>query len=122
MKKRGVSVDEARALLQSFDDVTQGRKYGYPCYLVDDRFFARFRDDDSVLVLQIASIDEREVLMQLDADAFFFTDHYKNYPSVLIRLAEVPRPLFTDVVNAAWRHLSAARPARRRRSTTSRSR
>lgn len=87
-----------------------------PSFLLNGRFLARFRDDDTVLVLQLASIGDREVLMELEPRAFFFTEHYRNYPAVLIRLADVPRPLFRDVVTEAWRHVSSKPPARPRKA------
>lgn len=111
---RGVRVQDARRLLLQLPNVSEGRSYGMPSFLLNGRFLARFRDDDTVLVLQLATIGERDVLMQLDPRAFFFTEHYRNYPAVLIRLAEVPRSLLTDVVTEAWRHVSALPPARRR--------
>jgi hypothetical protein len=83
-----------------------------PSFLLSGRFFARFRDDDTVLVLQLGTIAERDVLMQLDSRAFFFTEHYRNYPAVLIHLAEVPQALFADVVREAWHQVSAARAGR----------
>ncbi len=104
MKQRGVSVTNARRLLLGLPNVVEGRSYGMPSFLLNGRFLARFRDDDTVLVLQLATIGEREVLMELDPRAFFFTEHYRNYPAVLIRLAEVVPPLLTDVVTEAWRH------------------
>jgi hypothetical protein len=67
------------------------------------------------LVLQLATIAEREVLMELDPRAFFFTDHYRNYPAVLIRLADVPRSLFAVVVKEAWDQVSAVRSTRSKR-------
>jgi hypothetical protein len=114
-----VRVAGARRLLLSLPDVSEGRSYGFPSFLLNGRFFARFRDDDTVLVLQIASIDDRDVLMQLEPRAFFFTDHYRNYPAVLIRLADVPAALFRDVVRQAWKHVSSL-PARKPRKRTSR--
>jgi len=86
-----------------------------PSFLLNGRFFARFRDDDTVLVLQLGTISDRDTLMQLDPRTFFFTEHYRNYPAVLIRLAEVPRSLFEDVVREAWRHV-AAMPSRSSKS------
>lgn len=80
-----------------------------PSFLLHGRFFARFRDDDTVLVLQLTTINERDVLMDLDPDVFFFTDHYRNYPAVLIRLAEVKPALLASVVREAWEQLSAKR-------------
>jgi hypothetical protein len=108
---------EARRLLLRLPNVVKGRSYGMPSFLLHGRFLARFRDDDTVLVLQLATIDEREVLMELDSQAFFFTDHYRNYPAVLIRLAEVVPALFGDVVTEAWRHVNALPPARPRKRT-----
>jgi hypothetical protein len=78
-----------------------------PSFLLNGRFLARFRDEDTVLVLQLATISEREVLMELDPSAFFFTEHYRNYPAVLVRLGEVATPLLADVVTESWRHVSA---------------
>jgi hypothetical protein len=85
-----------------------------PSFLLNGRFLARFRDDDTVLVLQLGAIPERDVLMQFDPRAFFFTEHYRDYPAVLVRLAEVPRPLLVDVVTESWRHVAALPPARPR--------
>lgn len=96
-------------------NVVEGRSYGMPSFLVNGRFFARFRDEDTVLVLQLATIDEREVLMQLDPDAFFFTEHYRNYPAVLVRLASVTPALLSEVVTESWRHASALPPGRPRK-------
>jgi len=110
-----VSVREARRLLLDLPNVVEGRSYGMPSFLINGRFLARFRDDDTALVLQLATIGEREVLMELDPRAFFFTEHYRNYPAVLIRLAEVVPALLTDVVKEAWRHVSALPPARPRK-------
>ena len=109
-----VRVTEARRFLLGLENVVEGTSYGFPSFLVNGRFLARFRDDDTVLALRIASIDDREVLMQINPDAFFVTDHYRNYPAVLIRLAKVPRALFRDVVTAAWKHASS-RPAKKPR-------
>ena len=111
---RGVRVADARRLLLKLPGIKEGRSYGMPSFLLNGRFLARFRDDDTVLVLQLATIGERAVLMDLDSRAFFFTDHYRNYPAVLIRLDEVPPALLNDVVREAWQHVSMLPPARNR--------
>src|SRR6266567_5996380 len=104
-RRRGVRVVEARRLLLKLPNVTEGRSYGMPSFLLNRRFLARFRDDDTVLVLALASISERDVLMELDPRAFFFTEHYRNYPAVLVRLAEVPPALLSDVLRESWSHV-----------------
>ena len=114
-RRRGVRVVEARRLLLKLANVAEGRSYGMPAFLLNGRFLARFRDDDAVLVLQLATIGERDVLMELDPRAFFFTEHYRNYPAVLVRLAEVARPLLIDLVTEAWRHVASLPPPRPRK-------
>ena len=112
---RGVQVAEVRRLLLSFAKVVEGRSYGMPSFLLNGHFLARFRDEDTVLVVQLATIGERDVLMELDPRAFFFTDHYRNYPAVLVRLAEVPAALLRDVLQESWGHVGALPAARPRR-------
>ncbi len=114
---RGVRVPDARRFLLRLPNVSEGRSYGMPSFLLNGRFFARFRDDDTVLVLQLGTISDRDALMQLDPRTFFLTEHYRRYPAVLIRLAEVPRSLFADVVTEAWRQVAAMRPARHKSTT-----
>lgn len=53
--------------------------------------------------------------MHMDPRAFCCTDHYRNYPAVLIRLAEVPGRLLTRVLRDAWEHVSALPPVRKRK-------
>src|SRR5687767_6899287 len=89
-RARGVGLEDARRMLLRLPHVSEGRSYGLPAFLLNGRFLARFRDDDTVLVVQLATIADRDFLMQVDPRAFFFTEHYRNYPAVLIRLAEVP--------------------------------
>lgn len=110
-----VRVADVRRLLLDLPDVVEGTSYGMPSFLVNGHFLARFRDDDTVLALRIASIDDRDVLMQLNPKAFFFTDHYRDYPAVLIRLADVPRPLLRDVLKAAHKHVGTQRPKKRKK-------
>lgn len=119
--KRGVPVATARRLLLERPGVVEGRSYGMPSFLLHGRFLARFRDDDTVLVVQLATIGERDVLMELDERSFFFTDHYRNYPAVLVRLAEVPPALLGDVLKESWKHVAALPPKRPRAKRRGRS-
>ena len=116
---RGVRVAEVQRMLCKLPDVVEGRSYGMPSFLLNGRFLARFRDGDTVLVVQLATIGERDVLMELDPRAFFFTEHYRNYPAVLVRLAEVPPALLSDVLRESWSHvveLPATRPRKARKA------
>lgn len=114
-RRHPVTVAEARRLLLALDGVKPGTSYGMPSFMLHEKFFARFRDDDTVLVLQLGSIDDRDVLMQMDPKEFFYTDHYKDYPAVLIRLAEINKARLVETLNVAWEDISAMRAPKRKR-------
>jgi hypothetical protein len=81
----------------------KGTSYGMPSFKVAGKFFARLRDDDTVLVIHLRSFEERDRLLENEPAAFFSTDHYRNYPTVLVRLARVSERLLNEVLADAWR-------------------
>lgn len=113
-RTRGVTPARARRLLLALPEIEEEPSYGMPSFKVKGRFFARFRDDDTVLVVMVGTITDRDILTQLDSRAFFFTDHYRNYPTVLIRLAEVPVDLLKDVLQEAHAQAEVKRARRKR--------
>jgi hypothetical protein len=63
--------------------------YGQPSIFIGKKFLARYRREDDSVVLIVDSIDERDHLLAMDPDLYFITDHYRNYPSVLVRAAKL---------------------------------
>jgi hypothetical protein len=54
------------------------------------------------LVVKIG-FDERAKLIAADPDVYYVTDHYTNYPSVLVRLSRIRRDALRDLLGMAWR-------------------
>jgi hypothetical protein len=44
--------------------------------------------------------------MQSQPDVFYTTDHYREYPSVLIRLAAADADQVQELIESAWRELA----------------
>jgi len=78
---------EMDAIVMAFPMVEKGMSYGRPSYKVNGKFFTRLRREDASLVLVEVPFDEREMLMEAEPQTFHFTAHYKDYPSVLARIA-----------------------------------
>jgi hypothetical protein len=68
-----------------------------------------------VLVVRVASEDEKHALIALDDRVFFTEPHYDGYAAVLVRLAEIDTPLLERVLTDAWRVVTDASRSRRRR-------
>ena len=99
----GVTPRTVRRLVLALPGVEDGVSYGMPSFKLAGKFFARLRDDDTVLVVHMRSFDDRDHLLKHESGAFFTTDHYRNYPTVLVRLDRVPKPMLEEVLTDAWR-------------------
>ena len=71
-------------------------------------FICRFHQDGKSLVVPL-DMDDREILMRADPESFYITDHYRNYPYVLARLATVDRDALRDLLEEAWRRQAPKR-------------
>ena len=56
-----------------------------------------------VLVLRVASLDDKEFLLGLDREKFFTEPHYNGYPAVLVRLPAVTARELRSLITEAWR-------------------
>ncbi|HLI67331.1 MAG TPA: MmcQ/YjbR family DNA-binding protein [Caulobacteraceae bacterium] len=98
--------DEMREIVLSFPGVSEGRSYGSPSFLVNKKFFTRLRTAEQALVLLEFSFDEREMLMEAEPETFFFTAHYKDYPSVLARIATLHPGSLRNFLDRRWRKIA----------------
>src|ERR1051325_1810181 len=87
-KRSRTTFQAARRFALALPGVEEGFSYGTQAFRVKGRFLARLREDGETLVVK-CGFDERDFRMQADPDTFFSTDHYRGYPTVLVRLATV---------------------------------
>ena len=73
----------------------------------------RLRDSGS-LVVRIG-FDERAPLLAADPSIYYLTDHYVDYPVVLVRLSRIHTDGLRDLVKMGWQFVSAWAPKRRTR-------
>jgi len=102
--------NEARALLLSFPGVEDGVSYGEPSFKVAGKFMTWFwpKLDDS-LVVHLDNLDERELLIEMDPATFHSTDHHRDHPIVLARLATVDPVWLRAVLEKRWRKVAPKR-------------
>jgi len=81
--------EEVAAIALAFPGCEEGVSYGRPSFKLNGKFFTRIREEDDSLVLLEVGFDEREMLMEAGPATFHTTPHYKDYPSVLARIANL---------------------------------
>jgi hypothetical protein len=83
---QGVTLATVRRKVLGLPGVEDGVSYGMPSFKVaGDR------------------------LLEHEPEVFFTTDHYRNYPTVLIHLARVTELVLDEVLMDAWRRVAPRR-------------
>jgi hypothetical protein len=52
-------------------------------------------------------LDNRADLLAVAPDVYYVTDHYLNYPMVLVRLSRIHPDALEDLLGMAWRFVTA---------------
>ncbi len=101
--------DEVRAIALSFPEVEESTSYGTPSFKVKGKFLTRLRSEDASLVLVDVTFDERELLIEAEPATFHITPHYKDYPSVLARMATIDPGSLRAFFERRWRNVAPKR-------------
>jgi hypothetical protein len=111
MPKASVTYDTIRQLALTLPDVVESTSYGTPALKVKKQLFVRLHQDLDKIVLRMP-FDRREELMAEDPETYFITDHYRDYPWILVSLAKVRRDALRDLLNIAYRAAQSAKNTR----------
>lgn len=103
----GVSFATVRKLALSLPHAAEGTSYGTPAFKVEGVLFARQHQDGESLVIKIDD-RERSIRMQADPETFYITDHYLNYPMMLVRLSTVDVDELRELLEESWRRSAPA--------------
>ena len=98
----GVTFEQVRSVAFTFPGVEDSTSYGTPALKVRGKLLARLHQSIDCLVLRADFLD-RQILMQSAPSAFFITDHYRDYPWVLVRFSAVEAHELPSLVERAWR-------------------
>jgi hypothetical protein len=100
--KRGVTFDAVRLAAQTLPGIENSTSYGTPALKVRGKLLARLHQDGECFVLR-ADLLDREILIQSDPAVFFITDHYRDYPWILVRFLTIDPDALPDLMERAWR-------------------
>jgi hypothetical protein len=109
--KKGLTFDDVCRLALALPGSAKSTSYGTAALKVDGKLFARLKEDGDTLVLKM-DIVSRDLVLKAQPKIFYLTDHYRDWPYVLVRLAEVRESQMRELLEDAWR--LAAPPKRLR--------
>ena len=117
MPKNKIDFDTVRRIALELPDVEDASAYGSPAVKVRGKLLTciptnKSAEPDSLAVR--IGIDQRAELVATAPDVYYFTDHYANYPMVLVRLSRIHPDALRDLLGASWRFVTAKAPGGKR--------
>jgi hypothetical protein len=97
-----VTLEQLRKLAMALPEVTEKPCFGTPAWYVRKKLIARFREDGDTFVVK-CEMDEREALVASDPRVFEVTDHYRNYPMVIVHMKTVGADEVRELLADGWR-------------------
>ena len=102
-----MTFDDIRAIALRWPEVEDGTSYGTPALKVRKKMLVRLKEDGDSLVMPGVPQDERDMLIESRPKVFYLTDHYRDYPMVLIRLSKATRAIVEPLMLRQWRTLAS---------------
>jgi len=97
-----VTFEQVRRIALALAGVEEGTSYGTPAFKTGGKLIARLKEDGDSLVVG-TTFEEREEMIATEPETYYITDHYLNYPWVLVRLSCVHPDALCDLLGRAWR-------------------
>jgi len=109
MPRSAVTFDTVRKIGLELPGVEQSTMYGAPALKVHGALLACVPSHRSAeagsLVVRVDFAD-RAALLTEAPDIYYITDHYLNYPAVLVRLARVTPEVLRDLLGMAYKFVT----------------
>jgi hypothetical protein len=113
---RRITFDTVRKIASTLPGVEVSTSYGSPSLKLCGKLLSCIAINKSAepnsLMVRI-DMDQREAMLNEAPETYYITDHYVNYPCVLVRLSRVNPDVLRDLLHAAWRFTSAPRSGAR---------
>jgi hypothetical protein len=102
-----MTFDDVRKIALTWPEVEDGISYRTPALKVRKKLLVRLKEDGDSLVMPGVPPEEREMLAASRPKLFYFTDHYRDYPIVLIRLSRAKGADVEPLLRRQWRALAS---------------
>jgi hypothetical protein len=110
MPRTKVTFDTVREIGLGLADVEDGTMYGSLALKVRGDLLACMAINKSAepgsLGIRIG-FDQRDALLAEAPQTYYVTDHYVNYPMVLVRLSQIRIDELRDLLTAAWKFVTS---------------
>jgi hypothetical protein len=109
MKRQSRATYEiVRRIALAFPRVEEGTWHGLQVLKVKGKLFVSLREDLDSIAIRMP-LDLRDEMIPADPDTYYVTDHYRDYPWMLVRLSKVRAEALPELLQIAYRAGSASK-------------
>jgi hypothetical protein len=104
MRTKTLGFDEVRDIAMTLPDVEDSTIHGAPSLKVRGKLLtcpAIHRSAEPNTLAVRIGFDQRAELMAAEPDVYYVTDHYMDYPTVLVRLSRIHQDSLKDLLSIA---------------------
>jgi hypothetical protein len=110
MPRKSVDFDAVREIALALPGVEESTLHGAPALKVAGRMLTcpalhKSAEPNSLMVR--IGLEQRAALLIEDPSRYYITDHYVQYPSVLVRLSKMDRQSLRDLLQTSWESLTS---------------
>ena len=109
-----LSKAEARKIMLAIAGTDERLWFREPSIFIHDRFLAKTHKKEDAVTLQVGSMEMRDMMLEAEPELFYITDHYRNFPFVLIRLSALTKTVLKEILVGRAAQLAAMPPIKRR--------
>jgi hypothetical protein len=124
MMRNKITFDTVRRIGMGLPDVEESTTYGVTSLKVGGQLLTcpainKSAEPGSIVVR--VPIDQRDELIAEAPEIYYVTDHYVNYPSVLVRLSRIDAEALRGLLRMSWQYVTSKKPARKKKPRMTRS-
>ena len=108
---------EARKIMLAVPGTDERLWFNQPSVFIHDRFLSKVHHKEDAVTLQVASMEMRDMMLEVDPKLFYITDHYRKFPFVLIRLSALTAKVLKEILAGRAAQFDAMPPIKRRPKT-----
>jgi hypothetical protein len=112
-----IDFDTVRKMGLALPEVEESTTYGAPSLKVRGKLLtcpALNKSAEPGSIGVVVDFDQRAGLLAEAPDTYYLTDHYVNYPIVLVRLSRIRPEALRDLLLMSWRFVMANTRTRKR--------
>jgi hypothetical protein len=93
-----ISRDRGLKIALSIPGSEQRLWFKKPSVFLYDQFLTKVHDREEAMLLRVSSMEMRDMMLMAEPGLFYITDHYRNFPFILTRLAALTPRLLKELL------------------------